>query len=72
MRDLEGDILTTIQCFAQRGRPGITPPGQALREFLTAFFTPADYDYLDIEDLRPVWVAMLGMMRRSAQKFPPE
>jgi predicted ATP-grasp superfamily ATP-dependent carboligase len=71
MRNLEGDILTTIQCFTQRGTPGVMPPMQALREFFTAFFTPADYDYLDIEDLRPAWVAMQALAHRSVQKFSP-
>ncbi|MBE3560256.1 MAG: ATP-grasp domain-containing protein, partial [Ktedonobacteraceae bacterium] len=33
MRYLEGDLLTTYQCFKQRGRPGVTPPGRALLDF---------------------------------------
>jgi predicted ATP-grasp superfamily ATP-dependent carboligase len=70
MRYLEGDMLTTMQCFAQRGRPGVTPPVQALREFFAAFFSPTDYDYLDIEDLRPAWVAMLDLAHRTMEKFP--
>ena len=57
MRYLEGDLLTTLQTFAQRGRPGVTPPARALIEFLATFFIPMGYDYFDWQDLRPAWSA---------------
>lgn len=57
MRYLEGDLLTTLQTFAQRGRPGVTPPARALIEFLASFFIPMGYDYFDWQDLRPAWSA---------------
>ena len=57
MRYLEGDLLTTLQTFAQRGRPGVTPPSRALIEFLASFFIPMGYDYFDWQDLRPAWSA---------------
>ncbi|HZR40088.1 MAG TPA: ATP-grasp domain-containing protein [Ktedonobacteraceae bacterium] len=58
MRYLEGDLLTTIEAILQHGRPGITPPMQAIFEFLTTFFLPTGYDYLDSHDLRPAWTAL--------------
>jgi len=58
MRYLEGDILTTVETFLKRGRPGITPPSQAVLEFLTTFFLSTGYDYVDSNDLRPVWTAL--------------
>jgi predicted ATP-grasp superfamily ATP-dependent carboligase len=57
MRYLEGDILTTIQAFTDRGRPGVTPPAQAVYEFISAFFKPAGYDYFDWRDMLPAWTA---------------
>lgn len=67
MRYLEGDFLTTVQSFTQRGRPGVTPPAQALVDFLVAFFIPADYDYIDWKDLRPGWAA-IAEFARSLQR----
>ncbi|QBD75316.1 hypothetical protein EPA93_04605 [Ktedonosporobacter rubrisoli] len=62
MRYLEGDLLTTLQTIVQRGRPGVTPPLQALLEFLTDFFVPSGYDYLDWQDLGPTWAAIGEMV----------
>ena len=58
MRYLEGDLLTTLQTFAQHGRPGVRSPARALTEFLASFFIPMGYDYFDWQDLRPVWSAV--------------
>ncbi|MBV9688724.1 MAG: ATP-grasp domain-containing protein [Ktedonobacteraceae bacterium] len=69
MRYLEGDLLTTAQTFTQRGRPGVTPPAQALLEFCTDFLTPSGYDYLDWQDLRPVWVAVAESIDRLRQRL---
>ena len=57
MRYLEGDLLTTLQTFSERGRPGITPPATAVAEFITSFFIPTGYDYFDWQDPRPAWTA---------------
>ena len=57
MRYLEGDFLTTLQTLVERGRPGVTPPPQAIAEFIAAFFVPTSYDYFDRQDLRPVLTA---------------
>jgi hypothetical protein len=57
MRYLEGDFLTTLQTLVERGRPGVTPPPQAIAEFIAAFFVPTGYDYFDRQDLRPVLTA---------------
>lgn len=60
MRYLEGDILTTVQSLAQRGRPGVTPPARAIADFLFTFFKPVGYDYLDWKDPAPAGAAIAG------------
>ena len=57
MRYLGGDIVTTAQMVAQRGRPGVPSTPRAFYEFFTAFFLPGGYDYLDWRDPRPAWEA---------------
>jgi predicted ATP-grasp superfamily ATP-dependent carboligase len=57
MRHLKGDIMTTIETIQQRGRPGVTPPTQALFGFLATFFVPMGYDYLDWKDPKPAFIA---------------
>lgn len=64
MRYLEGDILTTVQAFTDRGRPGVTPPGRAVYEFISTFFLPTDYDYVDWHDIHPAWTAASEFMDR--------
>jgi predicted ATP-grasp superfamily ATP-dependent carboligase len=64
MRYLAGDIMTTIQALQQRGRPGVTPPAQAIREFCTAFFVPTGYDYVDWKDPLPALTAATEFTRR--------
>lgn len=58
MRYLEGDFLTTLQTFAEHGRPGVTSSTRALAEFVAAFFVPAGYDYFDWHDPRPALTAV--------------
>ena len=58
MRFLEGDIMTTVQTLQERGRPGVSSPGQALGDFITSFFVPMGYDYFDWKDPIPAWTAM--------------
>lgn len=69
MRYLEGDFLTTLETFAQRGRPGVAPPSKAVLDFLAAFFIPSGYDYVDWRDLRPVWSATGEFMDRAQQRL---
>jgi predicted ATP-grasp superfamily ATP-dependent carboligase len=69
MRYLEGDILATVQSFINRGRPEVTPPVQALYEFLSAFFIPTGYDYVDWQDLAPASHAVYEFMDRVWYKL---
>lgn len=57
MRYLKGDIMTTIEAYQQRGRPGVTPPLQAILGFCTSFFIPMGYDYFDWKDPKPAFIA---------------
>jgi len=47
MRDLQGDLSTTIDALKERGRPGVSAPTDALRDFCVSFLKPTHYDYLD-------------------------
>jgi hypothetical protein len=63
MRYLKGDIMTTIAALQQRGRPGVTPPAQAILEFCLSFLQPTGYDYVDWEDLKPAMRATVDFSR---------
>ncbi len=63
MRYLKGDIMTTIEALQQRGRPGVTPPTQALLGFCLSFFVPMGYDYLDWKDPIPALQATTSFTR---------
>ena len=63
MRYLKGDIMTTIEALQQRGRPGVTPPAQALMGFCLSFFAPMGYDYLDWKDPVPALQATTSFTR---------
>lgn len=63
MRYLKGDIMTTIEALQQRGRPGVTPPTQAILDFWLSFFIPAGYDYLDLQDYAPAVKASVDFTR---------
>lgn len=63
MRFLGGDIATTLASFRQRGRPGVQPPVEAIRDFCISFFTPMSYDYLHLDDPLPAWTATLDFPR---------
>ena len=53
MRYLKGDIAGTIETIQQRGRPGVTPPTQAILAFFGSFLKPMRYDYVDWGDPLP-------------------
>ena len=57
MRDLGGDMMTTIQALQQRGRPGVTPPAKAIFDFCASFFMPMRYAYVDWKDPLPAVIA---------------
>ncbi|MFL5628074.1 MAG: ATP-grasp domain-containing protein, partial [Ktedonobacteraceae bacterium] len=63
MRYLEGDIMTTVKALVQRGRPGVSPPAQAIFDFLISFFKPMGYDYLDWKDPLPAYIAKIEFAR---------
>ncbi len=63
MRYLAGDILTTAASVRQPGRPGIASPARAIFDFFLSFFVPTRYDYLDLKDPLPAWVATKGFVR---------
>lgn len=53
MRYLRGDLMTMIAALKQRGRPGVTPPLQAVLGFGLSFFRPMGYDCFDWTDPLP-------------------
>ena len=65
MRHLKGDILTTKATLEQRGRPGVTPPVQAVLGFGLSFFKPMGYDYVDWKDPLPAVKATSAFTRRA-------
>ncbi len=60
MRYLWGDIVATIATIRERGRPGVASPVKAIFDFVRSFFIPMSYDYVDIEDIRPLFAAIMG------------
>ena len=57
MRYLKGDIMTTIEAIQQHGRPGVTPPIQSILDFCSSCFIPMRYDYVDLKDVKPAFIA---------------
>ena len=68
MRHLHGDLLTTIAALQQRGRPGVTPPVQAVLDFGLSFFRPMGYDYVDWRDPLPAVKATGDFTRNVVRK----
>ena len=69
MRYLQGDLWTTIAALRQHGRPGVTPPIQAILNFGLAFLRPTGYDCADWRDPLPAVKAVADMARFSARRF---
>jgi predicted ATP-grasp superfamily ATP-dependent carboligase len=69
MRNLGGDISSTMATIQQRGRPGITPPARALLAFCASFFVPMGYDYFTWNDPKPAWVATAGFSKRQLKRI---
>jgi predicted ATP-grasp superfamily ATP-dependent carboligase len=69
MRYLGGDVITTLQSFTQRGRPGVTPPAQAVLGFIGSFFLPMGYDYVNLKDPFPAFAATADFCNYVLRKF---
>jgi predicted ATP-grasp superfamily ATP-dependent carboligase len=69
MRYLWGDIAATAASLRERARPGVIPPRQAILDFCRFFFVPVKYDYLDWNDLLPIWTALLGRGRGGMKRL---
>ena len=67
IRDLGGDITTTVAALRQRGRPGVTSPLQTLLQFGLSFFRPMAYDYLSWRDPLPAVRATTAFARNAAR-----
>ena len=63
MRDLGGDLMSTIQALQQRGRPGVAPPAKAILDFCASFFMPMRYAYVDWKDPLPAVIATVSFTR---------
>ena len=63
MRDLGGDMMSTIQALQQRGRPGVAPPAKAILDFCASFFMPMRYAYVDWKDPLPAVIATVSFTR---------
>lgn len=69
MRDLGGDISSTVAALLQRGRPGVPAPARALLDFCGSFLRPTLYDYLDPRDLLPMGTAIAGWCKRVPEQI---
>jgi predicted ATP-grasp superfamily ATP-dependent carboligase len=63
MRHLGGDVMTTIAAIRERDRPGVASPKKVILDFCATFFVPMRYDYLDLRDPLPAWIAAFGFTR---------
>jgi predicted ATP-grasp superfamily ATP-dependent carboligase len=68
MRHLGGDIETTLDTLAMRGRPGVAPPAQAVLGFGLSFFKPMGYDYVAWSDPLPAIKATAGFTRDAIRR----
>jgi predicted ATP-grasp superfamily ATP-dependent carboligase len=69
MRDLRGDLMTTIAMLRQRGRPGVPSPARVLWDFCVSFAIPTGYPYVDWKDPLPAWKATSGFARNTLQQM---
>lgn len=67
LRNLGGDIATTVTALEQRGRPGVSPPAKAIFDFGVSFFRPTHYYYVDWKDPLPSLIATKGFVRDLPQ-----
>lgn len=64
MRWLGGDLSWLRSVLGQQPGPDVPSRGRALRMLMTDFTRPTGYDYLDLRDPRPAFVAASGAVRR--------
>jgi len=70
MRWLGGDLSWLRSVLSQRPGPDVPSRGRALGMFAAGFARPTTYDYLDLHDLRPAFVAASGVVRRLHRLMP--
>ncbi len=63
LRDVQNDLVATIEALKEPGRPGITPPVRALFDFSASFFMPTHYYFIDWKDPAPAWIAAKDFAR---------
>ena len=68
MRYLKGDFFTTLEAIQQPGRAGVPPAREAVQDFLTSFFVPMNYDYVDWQDMKPAFVSMADFIQNRVSK----
>jgi hypothetical protein len=56
--------------LVRQGRPDIPPTREAIATFLADFMRPAAYDYLDVNDLRPAFVAARAALTQWVMHGP--
>lgn len=57
MRDLRGDLMTTLAMARSPKRPDTASSVKAIVDFCLTFFMPVSYTYVDWHDPRPAWIA---------------
>jgi predicted ATP-grasp superfamily ATP-dependent carboligase len=67
LRHLSHDMVATVAAVRQRGRPEVTSPIKAIRNFCVSFFIPTGYDYVDWRDPLPAWKATTDFIRYLSQ-----
>jgi predicted ATP-grasp superfamily ATP-dependent carboligase len=70
MRWLGGDIHWLASALVAPGRPDAPTRLRALALFTRDFFRRSSYDYLDVQDLRPAWVAASSYTRDVLAQGP--
>ena len=68
MRWLGGDFSWLEETLRQPGRPDVPSAVRSVPVFVSDFLRPARYDYLDLSDPRPAWVAATAAVRRLGRR----
>jgi predicted ATP-grasp superfamily ATP-dependent carboligase len=68
VRWVGGDVLWLEDVLRAPGQPDAPGPAAALAAFVTAFFVPMRYDYLDPRDPAPMLEATAGAARNAARR----
>ena len=70
MRWLGGDVHWLGSVLVRRGRPDVPPAREAIAMFLGDFLRPTVYDYADLRDVRPAFVASRSALKRWVKEGP--